>query len=201
VAQDLGLSWSFEIRRGRYEPEVLAALERADLLVLGRNRREDVAERLGLAARVLSAEAPPSVLLLGPNAETLQAGPVAVRYDASPAAAAALAAAAGLAGKDDGTIIVLLEAQETAALREQEGRAISKLESLGLTASIRRLSQPGPAAVAQALRGEEVRLLAMGVPERPSQARLMADLAGVSHTSILLMCGPPARGNLPKERE
>jgi hypothetical protein len=201
VAQDVGLNWSFEIRRGRYEPEVLAALAGADLLVLDRSRKEDVAERLGLAARVLSADSPPSVLLLGPNAEALQSGPVAVRYDESPGAASALAAAARIVGRDDRPIIVLLEAQEKGALREQERIVLSKLESLDLTGSIRRLSRPGPTAVAQVLRADHVRLLAMGVSEPPSLTRLMADLADVSHTSILLMRSPATREDLPKERE
>jgi len=194
VAQELGLSWSFEIRRGRYESEVLACLSQADLLVLGRGRQQDVGGEMGLVARVLATEAAPSILLVAPGDEGQRAGPVAVRYDGSPAAASALATASRFLVPDGDAIVVLLEAQGSAERREREETARSHLKSLGLAGVVRHLSQPGAEGIAQALRAERARLLVMAVSDRPSDARLVADLARVSRTPVLLVPGLPAPG-------
>ena len=160
----------------------------------GTDVQQDVGGEMGLVARVLATEAAPSILLVAPGDEGQRAGPVAVRYDGSPAAASALATASRFLVPDGDAIVVLLEAQGSAERREREETARSHLKSRGLAGVVRHLSQPGAEGIAQALRAERARLLVMAVSDRPSDARLVADLARVSRTPVLLVPGVPAPG-------
>lgn len=121
-------SFTFEVRRGPVDRELLAATADRDLLVLGVGRpspswtgRE--AGGLGSTARAALDRAEISVLLLPEGASGV--GSVVVLYDGSPGADRALAAGARLAevGVDDFTVLALGDTPEEARAREASARA------------------------------------------------------------------------------
>jgi nucleotide-binding universal stress UspA family protein len=99
------LACSFRVRRGRVVPELLAAAEGADLVVLGAASHGRPARgAVGETARAAAARAPASVLLLARGARL--AGDVVAVDDGTPAGSRALAAARRVAPQDRPPTIV-----------------------------------------------------------------------------------------------
>jgi len=92
AARARGIPASFRRTRGVVSGEILAALAGADLLLLGKVGWNPT--RLGSTARALLTQGRGRILLWSGTARRL--GPVAVLYDGSPIAAAALAMARAL---------------------------------------------------------------------------------------------------------
>ena len=105
---------SLTVRRGLVPAELLAASDRADLVMLGwTGRAAGGRPRLGSNARLLAQRARAPVFLLrqvlGPD------HPVVAAYDGTPASDRALAVAAALAERDGGAVLVLVLARPAAA--------------------------------------------------------------------------------------
>lgn len=110
-----GVRWSYRVTRGRVEEEVVAAADESDLVIIGwSSRPAEMGSRLGSSARAIAAHAPRPVLLI--RRGTRLAGPVAVAYDGSEGATTALGAAAAMARdlRDQVTVLLLAEDEETA---------------------------------------------------------------------------------------
>ena len=112
VSRRLSLHATFEIRRGRVPAEVLACGGPGDLVVVARSwggyarRSGGSTLRAGAVARAVLEGTSCSVLILNPK-PALE-GPVLTAYDGSPAAESALLAAADLADRDGGNVVVAL---------------------------------------------------------------------------------------------
>jgi nucleotide-binding universal stress UspA family protein len=105
VASRQGVTWTFQVSRGRVVREVLAAAASADLVVLGAaGHGRPMRGAVGETARAAAARAPAPVLLLARGAR-LGGGVVAVD-DGTPAGARALAAARSLAPEGEPPTIV-----------------------------------------------------------------------------------------------
>lgn len=99
------LSFTFAVARGRVIPEVLAAAEQVDLLVLGTGgRHRSGRARVGETARAAAERARSCVLLLPRDARV--ADPVLAVDDGSPGAPRALAVARALAGPAGAAVVV-----------------------------------------------------------------------------------------------
>jgi len=141
AAERLEVTASLRVTRGKVVPEVLAAAEEADVLVVRRNSWALVkTRRLSPAVRdVLSGSKIPTLLL---HAKSRLSLPVSVVYDGGPTADRALDAAADLAEKDDGrlAILVLGDGMKRAAdlrsrVEEQLGERALKIRYRLLTES------------------------------------------------------------------
>lgn len=117
-----GIDWSFLVRRGSVLQELLAAAERADLVVLGKashlERRRRV--RLGTTATRLLAESPRPALVLQYGERCR--GPALLVCDGSPASIEKLPSAVDAASLFGGAPTILLLArdrEEAAELRRR----------------------------------------------------------------------------------
>lgn len=143
------LTCSFQVRRGRVVPEMLAAAEGADLVVLGAaSHGRPARAAVGETARATAARARTSVLLLA-RGSRLTGGVVAVD-DGTPAGTRALAAARRVAPEDRPPTIVCTSDAGDLALLGPISRLGPALAVLPAVAS----AQPG---------GVVERLLAAGV--------------------------------------
>jgi nucleotide-binding universal stress UspA family protein len=107
AAEQMEVTVSFRVTRGRVTTEVLAEAEKADVLVLSRSGWALVpSRRISAAARAVLSASPVSTLLLHAGAQLRL--PALVVYDGSPLADRALAAALALADRDGGRLTVLI---------------------------------------------------------------------------------------------
>ncbi len=122
-----GVRWSYRVTRGRVEEEVVAAANDSDLVIIGwSSRPAEMGSRLGRSARAIAAHAPRPVLMM--RRGTRLKGPVAVAYDGSEGAEAALRTAAAMARdlQDQVTVLLVAEDEETAnRLGEAAARRLS----------------------------------------------------------------------------
>lgn len=101
------VSTSFQVVRGKVTTEVLREAAKADVLVLGRGGwAVSKSRRLSPVARRVLSQATVPTLLVHPDSEL--GFPILVAYDGSKAGDRALYAAAELAEKDDGELVVLI---------------------------------------------------------------------------------------------
>jgi nucleotide-binding universal stress UspA family protein len=132
VAEREQVRWSFRVSRGAIAPELRAAAEEVDLLILGKAGRSVTRRgQLGSTARALSLEAPSLTLLLQEGA--CLGLPVMVVYDGSPLARKALSMGAVLAEEEGGPVTVIvadgveevqrIQDEAAAQLREEEVKA------------------------------------------------------------------------------
>lgn len=155
-----GLSYTFQVTRGRVAAEILAAAGREDLVSIGwRGWSPGRLWRLGSTARALLARRRSHTLLA--QRQAAPAVPLAVLCDGSEAAGDALRLAARLARSAAGRITVLATSPEAA-------RQATDLEGgPGDRAAVRRLQ--GPLANALAVALGELRpgllILPLGGPE------------------------------------
>lgn len=185
-------SFTFEVRRGPVDQELLAATAESDLLVLGVGKASPSwtgrgAGSLGSTARAAIDRAEISVLLLPEGASGV--GSVVVLYDGSPGADRALAAGARLAeaGVEDFTVLALGDTPEEAREREASARATLR----ALQGKAGHADQPGhgaqPGQPARVFRGRaEVRALC-GV----DLARVGAAARAVQEGLLVLPAGGP----------
>lgn len=114
------VAWSFDVRRGEVAPELVAAAQRGDLLVLGRTSATTVRHRrVGSTVRTVVHACTTAVLVVPGDGEG--EGPVVALFDQAAGGRAVVAMAAALAGLGDRELVVLvaeaaLEADAEAAL-------------------------------------------------------------------------------------
>lgn len=129
AAERSGIKASLDVRRGRLEPEVIAATEDGDLVIVEWSRPTHGRRRLPRgAARGLATEPSRSVLLWQPTCGLH--GSVLAVYDGSLVSGRALDAAAALADRDGGEIGILLRTEEPANLDELQAGARAHIGSL-----------------------------------------------------------------------
>ncbi|MBW7852346.1 MAG: universal stress protein [Rhodospirillales bacterium] len=159
------VAFTFTVRRGRVEVEVLAAAEEADLLIAGWGGRGLGGglgpPLLGSTARALAERASRPLFLLRERMGPVHA--VLVAYDGSPASGRALALAAEIARRDGGAIDVLLPARAPAELEPAARAALAgggleirchALDASGLRGAARKA--PGCVLVVAAPVGEDL---------------------------------------------
>lgn len=135
LAGQSGVSWSFQVARGRVAAEILAVTCESDLVSLGRfGRSLRHRRRLGKIARALLTEGNRCTLLIE-RVEEIRP-PVAVVFDGSEIGRAALTLAAGFAGPE-GALLILTRGEEAIELRRtaaeilEETSAVAEYYDLG----------------------------------------------------------------------
>lgn len=99
--------WSFAVRRGEVASELVAAVERSDLLVLGRTRAAAVRHRrLGSTVRRVVGTCTTAVLVVPGDGES--SGPVVALFEDADRGPAVVAMAAALAGVSGRELVVLV---------------------------------------------------------------------------------------------
>ncbi len=158
AAQRAHIRWSFRTVRGKVTPELLAAAEEGDLLLLLATRR--------VRLRDIS---------------------VAVYYDNSPAANRALLTATRLAGAGRGNLTVLLAVPdaERPALRHQ---ADAQLQTTGVTVRYRRMAPRNQTSLLDALHGVRAGLLVMPSRAPFDDPAALEKLLRKIETPVLWLC-------------
>jgi nucleotide-binding universal stress UspA family protein len=128
VAAEVQVHWTFQVRRGGIEQELLQAAADALLLSVGRAGWLD-RRGLGSTATVLIRQTMRPLLLLGEREEMRY--PLTLVYDGTPNAERALQLAVRLAQRDDHLLQVLLVAPPNSAADLQERLALY-LRNLGI---------------------------------------------------------------------
>ncbi|MDT8410489.1 MAG: universal stress protein [Wenzhouxiangellaceae bacterium] len=119
VAMALDIRWTFQTRRGRVIPEILAASIEHELLALGRTGMRLGHRRLGSTARRLLAEAGLPILLIGSVPSPVER--VMAVFDSSPSSEQALRRALELTPEEQ-SLHVLVWAEKRADLASLESR-------------------------------------------------------------------------------
>lgn len=135
------VAWTFAVRRGEVDRELLAAVADADLLVLGRTRGA-ATRRPGLGSTVRAVVGRCSAAVLVVPGGTRPGGAVVALYDDEGSGGAAVAMGAALARADDGELVVLVSDE---ALRPAAEAAVAASAARG------RLRVVAPADLAAAL--------------------------------------------------
>ncbi len=133
VAERRQLRWSFRVTRGEITPELLLAAGEADVIFLGKSgwsRRRGV----GSTARGVLMDAPQLAMMLERG---LPLGPVLVAYDGSEQSKKALRASEALVRRADGTITVLIVAEDEQDARRLQKEAAEELRERDLRARYR----------------------------------------------------------------
>lgn len=127
AARRTGAAWTFAVRRGGVDEQILGGLDPQDLLAVGRVGWRG-GRALGATARTMLARGPAGVLLL-PGAPA-PIGAVAVLFDGGEPALAALALAARLASAlaRPLRLLVPLELPDPAEVERRAGDALAGLE-------------------------------------------------------------------------
>jgi nucleotide-binding universal stress UspA family protein len=147
------VKWSFQIARGEVAHEVIAAAEKADMLILGKVSRPLIRQiRLGSTALAAAVQAPCCVLLLHRD-ENLKP-PIVVTYDGSPVARRALKIAAHLARRNGGYLDILIMADTLDREYRLQAEMADWLRHQGLLVRFRRLPEASGPALTQALQAE-----------------------------------------------
>ncbi len=120
------VSWSFRVRRGQVDAEMLQAAGDASLVTLGRVGRSR-GKRVGSTARAVAGRAPHPVFLLGDEGLT---SPLTLIHNGLPAARRALELAALLARRPGVRLRVLVVSAPGQGPVEAEQRAQEIAESL-----------------------------------------------------------------------
>jgi nucleotide-binding universal stress UspA family protein len=158
AAQRAHIRWSFRSVKGKVTPQLLAAAEQGDVLLLLATQRM----RLGNI-------------------------PVAVYYDNSPASNRALLTAARLAGLRGASLTVLLAAPETerAALRHH---ADEQLAGSSVALRYRRVAPQDPAGILNALHGDRTGLLVIPSRAPFHEPEALEKLLRMIETPVLWLC-------------
>lgn len=147
------IRWSFRVVRGEVAPEVVAAAQEADLLVLGKVSRPLIRQiRLGSTALAAAVQAPCCVLLL--RRDTGIRPPIVVAYDGSPTARQALRIATQLARENGNYLAVLMVASTADEEYKLQAQTADWLRRQGLLIRYRRLAEAGVATLTQAMLSE-----------------------------------------------
>jgi nucleotide-binding universal stress UspA family protein len=150
AAEEARIQWTFQVARG--ELMAAATAEAAELTVLASGRR---AVASGHERRPM-------------------ARPVAVLFDASPAARKTLAVAAGLARGGERELLILVPAGRGAGKAQVDARTWLAREAIpGRALSL----VPGPGPLLAALRAQRASMLAVPAPETATLAMDLAALA------------------------
>lgn len=191
VSRRRSLHATFEIRRGRVPAEVLACGGPGDLVVVARSwggyarRSRGGTLRAGAVARAVLEGTSCSVLVLNPN--PVLEGPVLAAYDGSPAAEAALLAAADLADRDGGHVVVALErraGEDLSAWRDDLGARLGARRLAGAFVEIRDRSLDD---LAQAARRYGVVAVVLSAGQELAQGESLAALQAALPCSMLLV--------------
>lgn len=173
AATEAQVPWSFRVARGAVGAELLAAALDADMIAVGRGVRLFTGgTRLGRTARALSLGSSCS-LLFGVVAESA-GDAVALAYDGSPPAVAALAVAARIADDDGGRLLVFLIAEDIGLAAEYETAMRRMLRGSRLELAFRRLPGPSCSAMLPAIQAASPRLLVIGIDPDGAAAAGMA---------------------------
>ena len=125
------VTYAFRIARGQVDVEVISAAGNGDLLILGTgNRSPGGRVRLGRTARAAAERAPRSVLISKPGARP--AGVPLVCYDGSVGAPRALEAGLHIFGVHEGSLAVLILADNVAAAERLRHQVEDRLASSGV---------------------------------------------------------------------
>jgi nucleotide-binding universal stress UspA family protein len=152
VAAEVQVRWSFHVRRGGIEQELLA--EAADALLLSLGRASWLARQgIGSTANTLIRQTQRPLLLLGDREELRY--PLTLVYDGSPSAERALALAIRLAARSPEPLHVLLVAPANTAADLQEALSLV-LRQAEITPVITTLETPSATAPAQRDHGQEI---------------------------------------------
>ncbi len=175
AAAEMQVPWSFRVARGAVEAELLAAALEADIVAIGRSvRRLTGGAGLGRTAQALSLRSRCS-LLFGVAAERLGQA-VALAYDGSPAAVAALGVAARIADDDGGRLLVFLRADGAERVARFEADIRRMLRGSRLELAFRGLTGPGWAAMLPIVQAGSPRLLVVGIDPNGAAAPSMAKI-------------------------
>ena len=151
VAKQLEVSVSFRVRRGKVASEVLAEAGEADVLVLGRCGWALVkSRRISPVVRTVLSKTPVPTLLLCPG--TRPSSPVLVVYDGGSLANRALDAAADLAERDDGRLMVLVLGDGMVHAMDLQSHVEERLEGREVKAGYNLLTKSTASKIASAVR-------------------------------------------------
>ncbi|MEO3428590.1 hypothetical protein AAFN88_07010 [Pelagibius sp. CAU 1746] len=115
------LAWSFQVAKGRSEEALLLAAAAGDVIAVARGFGPMARfGRISREVRLIAARAPGPLLLAGAGG-TLQAGPVLLPYDASPAAEHMLAIAADLAVTRRAPLEIMLLGETAPSVEDMAG--------------------------------------------------------------------------------
>lgn len=166
AARHMRVSSSFRTARGRPVDEIIAAADRADLLIMGAAGHDiGVRFRPGPEALAAAERAPRSVLLLRSGA-VIEGRPL-VAYDGSEQGDKALEAAARMVRSRQGGVRVLIMAgggdeDRTEALR---GKALAILEPFGINVRFTELGQATPDGMCRAVERSDADLLVLAASD------------------------------------
>ncbi len=125
------VTYAFRTARGQVDVEVISAAGNGDLLILGTGSRSPGGRvRLGRTARAAAARAPRSVLLSKPGVRST--GVPLVCYDESDGSRRALEAGLRVFGVHEGTLAVLILADDVAAAERLRRQVEDRLAPLNV---------------------------------------------------------------------
>jgi nucleotide-binding universal stress UspA family protein len=152
LAERAEVRGSFRVTRGAITSELLAAASDADMIIVGRAGWSLARSTgLGSTARAIAVQAPSSTLVLQHGA--CLGPPVLIVYDGSALAQKALAAAADLVERD-GSLTVLVLADDLDVAQHLTGQAAEWLEERGVEAVFRSLTESSARRLAFAVQRE-----------------------------------------------
>lgn len=178
---------TFEVRRGRVATEVLACAAGSDLIVLGRGRQARRSAPMGHVARAVLGAGDRSVLLLCPGAQI--EGPVLTFYDGSPAAEAALLAAADVADNDGGRVLVALigEVADSGKIDAWHRSIARRLASRGLQSEFVRIDADDRDGIRDLTRRWGVSVAVLSGGQLFIEGERLQHLLDVMECSVLLL--------------
>jgi nucleotide-binding universal stress UspA family protein len=146
-----GIPWEFRVTRGPVALEIITAGAEADLMILGKAGRSlGLRRRMGSTVRAVVLQHPGMTFIMTTGLPAAE--PVIAVYDASAAAARALAVAAALVAEQDRRLTLILAGdsrEEVRALREQ---ALDRLSPAHIAVDVHVIRRPTPAGLAWLVR-------------------------------------------------
>ncbi|MEA3310134.1 MAG: universal stress protein [Chloroflexota bacterium] len=184
VAKRAAVVSEFQVTRGAVGPEILAAVESTDVLVLGQAGWSEIrAKQLGSTARTALAT-PPSLMLIVQVGGHLGA-PVQIVYDGSPAAEKCLLLAESFARAEQWLTVLLLDggAVELSALHAQVQQVLPHRVNI----EYRRLTQSNVSRLLQLVEVKGTGLLIMPLKMVSLAADALLTLLPQIKTPVLLV--------------
>jgi nucleotide-binding universal stress UspA family protein len=133
TADQARVRWSFRVTRGGVAAELLTAAANMDLVIVGKAGWSPIQRRrLGSTARALLSQATIPALIIERGA--CFEAPVAVIYEGSPLAQAAISVASALAGLEHSHLVVLLLGDNPEVTRQLRDEVSERIRGTGLVA-------------------------------------------------------------------
>lgn len=186
VAEESQVRWSFRIVRGEVTAEVMAAAADFDLLAMGKiGWSLGPQARMGSTAREAATSAIPVLLLperaLAPGARLL------VRYDGSPAARLAVAAAAQLARPRTTGVTVLLAADTSERATELRDEVDAMMRGKSIQVRYRQIDLQDGENLLRAAQEEKPDVLILGSRDLLRDPATLETLLRETETALLLL--------------